>query len=88
MLRSRRGSTVLALRVPTDFSRRLANEARRRRVTRSEVACAILENALEGLVRNDLASEARRQSALAATGASDLEVLQFIGGVADIQGWQ
>lgn len=85
---SRRESTVLTIRVPPALDRRLAREARRQRVTRSEAARAILEQGLAGHPDPDLASEARRQSELAAHAASDAEVLEFIAATADVTGWK
>ena len=82
-----RGSTVLTIRVRPTLSRRLDREARRRRVTRSEAARAILEQALEGGSEVDLAAEARRQSELAAQTRSEPEVLEFVANVADVRGW-
>jgi mRNA interferase MazF len=43
MARPKTDSTVLTIRVPVSLDRRLAREARRRRLTRSEVARAILD---------------------------------------------
>jgi hypothetical protein len=83
-----RSSAVLTIRVTPALSRRLGREARRQRITRSEAARAILEQALEGRSDDDVASEARRQSALAAASAEELEVLAFIGGAADTKGWR
>jgi predicted transcriptional regulator len=82
-----RGSTVLTLRVPPALSRRLNREAKRRRVTRSEAARAILEQVLEGRTDDDLVAEARRQSQLAAATRSETEALEFVAGVADTRGW-
>jgi hypothetical protein len=82
-----RGSAVLTIRVPPALSRRLDREARRRRVTRSEAARAILERALEGSAVPDLSAEARHQSELAARTASEAEALEFIAAAADVKGW-
>jgi hypothetical protein len=83
-----RGSTVLTIRVPPVLGRRLNREARRRRVTRSEAARAILEQALEGRSDQDFAAEARRQSEIAARTRSEPEVLEFIAAAADVRGWK
>jgi hypothetical protein len=83
-----RESTVLSIRVTPALSRRLAREARRQRLTRSEAARAILETALEGRPEDDLEAEARRQSDLAARSASEAEALEFIAAVADTRGWK
>lgn len=81
-------SAVLTIRVPAALSRRLDREARRQRVTRSEAARAILEQALEGHADPDLSAEARRQSELAARTATDAETLEFVAAVADMRGWK
>jgi hypothetical protein len=88
MPRVARESTVLSIRVTPALSRRLAREARRQRLTRSEAARAILETALEGRPEDDLEAEARRQSDLAARSASEAEALEFIAAVADTRGWK
>lgn len=82
MARPKTDSTVLTIRVPASLDRRLAREARRRRLTRSEVARAILEAEL-GHAGADLAAEARRQSLLVRRRASEREAIRFILDVAD-----
>lgn len=82
MARPKTDSTVLTIRVPASLDRRLAREARRRRLTRSEVARAILEAEL-GDAGAELAAEARRQSLLVRRRASEREAIRFILDVAD-----
>jgi len=78
---------VLTIRVPKSLDRRLAAEARRQRVTRSEAARAILEEALNK-PDEDPAAAARRQSILASRQDADAETLAFLEAVADDRGWQ
>jgi hypothetical protein len=88
MPRNEGGSAVLTIRVTPSLNRRLDREAQRQRLTRSETARAILENALIGRSDDDLPEEARRQSELAAKHASEAETLKFIAAVADTRGWK
>ena len=88
MPRTEQGSAVLTIRVTPTLSRRLDREARRQRLTRSEAARAILESALAARPGDDLATEARRQSTLAAQSASEAEALEFVEAVADVSGWK
>ncbi|OLC40117.1 MAG: hypothetical protein AUH43_27160 [Acidobacteria bacterium 13_1_40CM_65_14] len=81
MARPKNESTVLTIRVPAPLDRQLAKEARRRRMTRSEVARSILESGLGRRV--DLASEARRQSRLVSRRRSERDALAFTGAAAD-----
>jgi hypothetical protein len=81
MARPKNESTVLTIRVPAPLDRQLAKEARRRRMTRSEVARSILESGLG--CRVDLASEARRQSRLVSRRRSERDALAFTGAAAD-----
>jgi hypothetical protein len=81
------GSRVLTIRVPTALDRRLAAEARRKRLTRSEAARAILEEALN-TPDEDPADAARRQSILASRQGADKETLAFIEHLADGRGWR
>ncbi len=85
---SSRESIVLTIRVPAALGRRLAREARRQRVTRSEAARVILEHGLAGFADTDLAADARRQSRLAAQSTSEADTLEFIAAAADVQGWR
>jgi len=87
MARPKTDSTVLTVRVPVALEQRIAREARRRRLTRSEVARAILEEGL-GDDGSDLASEARRQSLLASRRRSDRDTLRFMTALADTTGWR
>lgn len=85
---SNRESVVLTIRVPASLARRLAREARRQRVTRSEAARVILEHGLSGHADTDLAADARRQSRLAAQSTAEADALEFIAATADVQGWR
>jgi hypothetical protein len=80
-------SDVITIRVPRDLSRRLAQEARRQRRTRSGVARAILAKGL-GADQEDPLAEARRQSRLVRRRASENEAIRFIADFADLKGWQ
>ena len=81
-------SAVVSVRVSVDLDRRLTVAARRRRRSRSETARSILEAALTTGGAPDPAREARRQSRLASTRASEQDVLQFIATAADLRGWR
>ena len=87
MARPKTDSAVLTIRVPAALEKRLAREARRRRLTRSEVARSALEAGL-GDGASDFAAEARRQSLLVSKLPSEREVLRFIMEVADTTGWK
>jgi predicted transcriptional regulator len=87
MPRPKSDSTVLTIRVPAALERRLVREARRRRLTRSEVARAALEAGL-GAAPLDIAAEARRQSLLASQHPSEQDALDFLLHVADTTGWK
>lgn len=78
----------MTIRVPREVARRLQSEARRQRKTRSEVARAILEAALTGGNSRDPATEARRQSKLAAESLAEAEFLRFVTDAADLRGWK
>ena len=80
-------SSVLTIRVPKALDRRLAAEARRKRLTRSEAARAILEDALN-TPDEDPADAARRQSILASRQGADKDTLAFIAQLADDKGWR
>jgi predicted transcriptional regulator len=75
------------IRVPRALDRKLGQEARRRRQTRSEVARTLLESALGGANDPDPAIEATRQSRLASARESDADVLEFITTAADLRRW-
>lgn len=87
MARPKSDSAVLTIRVPAALEKRLSREARRRRLTRSEVARAALEAGLRG-GPSDLAAEARRQSLLVSRHPSEKDVLDFIQHAADTTGWK
>jgi len=87
MKSSPRSTSVLTIRVPKSLDRRLAAEARRQQMTRSEVARAILEEALNK-PDEDPAAAARRQSILASRRDADADTLAFLETVADDRGWQ
>ena len=82
MARPRTDSTVLTIRVPVSLERRLTREARRRHLTRSEVARGILQTQL-GAGEPDLAAEAKRQSLLVRRRRSERDALLFIAAAAD-----
>ena len=81
-------TAVLTIRVPRALDRKLSQEARRRRHTRSEVARSLLESALLGVEDADTAAEAARQSRLASARTSEADVLEFIATSADLRGWK
>ena len=81
-------SHVLTIRVPRELDRRLAREARRRRMTRSAIAREILQSILTASPAVDPLAEARRQSLLARDRASERETLQFVLDTADLKGWE
>jgi hypothetical protein len=78
-------STALTIRVPVALDRKLAREARRLRLTRSETARVLLATALAGSPSEDPA-EARRQSRLASQRASEKDVSEFIASAVDLRG--
>lgn len=80
-------SSVLTIRVPKALDRRLTAEARRKRLTRSEAARAILEDALNK-PDEDPVDAARRQSILASRQGADKDTLAFIETLADDRGWR
>lgn len=82
-------SGLLTLRVPVDVERRIAQEARRRRATKSDVVREALEGAFgTGSTAVDLESEARRQSLLVSRRASERDALRFLERAADLKGWK
>jgi hypothetical protein len=85
MARPKTDSTVLTIRVPASLDRRLAREARRHRVTRSEVARTLLGAGLRGGAPA-FAAEERRRSLLASRQSSELDTLDFLLHVADTTG--
>lgn len=86
MRRSKPESAVVTLRVPMALSRRLEREARRRRLSRNQMAREILEDALHDKPF-DLNEDARRQSLLVSRRRSERETLRFILDAADAAGW-
>jgi hypothetical protein len=85
----RSGSTVVTLRVPADLDRRIQSEARRRRRTKSALVREALLNAFgDAPPVDDPARDARRQSLLVSTRASEREALEFVEAVADQRGWK
>jgi hypothetical protein len=80
-------SRVLTIRVPRTLDRRLAAEARRKRLTRSEAARAILVEALIAPDEDPVAA-ARRQSILASRQGADKDTLAFLEHLADDRGWR
>ena len=87
MARPKTDSTVLTIGVPVSLDQRLSREARRRRLTRSQVARAVLEAGLGG-AEPDMAAEARRKSLLASRQPSEPDTLDFLLHVADTTGWK
>jgi len=84
-----RGSTVLTLRVPPELDRRIAQEARRRRRTKSAILRDVLQGAFLGArPAEDPAREARRQSLLVSGRASERQALRFLEETADERGWR
>ena len=83
-----RGSTVLTLRVPPELDRRIEQEARRRRRTKSAILRDVLQVAFAGSRAEDPVAEARRQSLLVSGRASEREALRFLEGAADVRGWK
>jgi predicted DNA-binding protein len=84
----RKTSTVVTLRVSFALSRRIEQEARRRRQTKSEIVRKILEAALATSEAADASDEARRQSLLVSGRRSEKEALRFIEHAGDERGWR
>ena len=79
----------MTLRVPREVERRIEQEARRRRRTKSAVLREVIEGAfVAGVPPEDPAAEARRQSLLVSGRKSEKDALRFIEGAADIRGWR
>jgi hypothetical protein len=74
--------------MPTGVCRYLTREARRRRLTRSDLARAILQQHVEGLKELDFLAEARRQSLLVSKRSSERDTLAFLDAIADRQQWK
>ena len=84
-----RSSTVLTLRVPPELDRRIEQEARRRRRTKSAILRDVLQVAFSGSrAAEDPVREARRQSLLVSGRSSERETLRFLEGAADVRGWK
>lgn len=82
-------SSIVTLRVPADLDRRIAREARRLRRTKSALLRETLLNAFgDAPPGDDPAREARRQSLLVSTRASERETLEFIEASADERDWK
>lgn len=81
-------SAILTIRVTPSLNRRLARAARASRRTRSETARDLLETALATTRLEDPAVEARRQSKLANSRASERDAMAFIAKAADLKGWE
>jgi hypothetical protein len=82
-------SGLLTLRVPAAVERRIAQEARRRRATKSALVREVLEGAFGARAQGpDLESEARRQSLLVSRRASERDALRFVERAADVKGWK
>lgn len=84
----RGSSTVLTLRVPRAVERRIQQEARRRRRSKSAVLRELIEGAFAPQGALDADAEARRQSLLVSGRKSEREALQFVEGAADVRGWR
>ncbi len=87
MAKSDPATDVLTIRVPRATSRRLTAAARQRRLTRSAMARAILEQGL-GVETADPLAEARRQSLLVRRRASERETITLVTDTADLKGWK
>jgi hypothetical protein len=83
-----RSSTVLTLRVPHELDRRIEQEARRRRRTKSAILRDVLQSAFAGRPAADPVQEARRQSLLVSGRASEREALRFLERAPDVRGWK
>jgi predicted flap endonuclease-1-like 5' DNA nuclease len=79
----------MTLRVPREIERKIQQEARRRKRTKSAVLREVIEAALAGATAaEDPAAEARRQSLLVSGRRSEKDALRFIEGAADVRGWR
>ena len=83
-----RASIVMTLRVPREIERRIQQEARRRKRTKSAIVREVIEAAFAGAPAEDPAAEARRQSLLVSGRESEKEALRFIERAADVRGWR
>lgn len=79
----------MTLRVPRQVERRISQEARRRKRSKSAVLREVIEGAFAGgTPAIDPAAEARRQSLLVSRLDSEQEALRFIESAADVRGWK
>jgi hypothetical protein len=75
--------------MPAELDHRIERQARRRRRTKSAVLREVLQTAFGGSAPpDDPAREARRQSLLVSTRASERDVVDFIDHAADDRGWR
>jgi hypothetical protein len=82
-------SIVMTLRVPRRVERRIQQEARRRKRSKSALLREVIQEAFAGGGSvTDPAAEARRQSLLVSRLDSEHEALQFIESAADVRGWK
>jgi hypothetical protein len=82
-------SIAPTFRVPRALARRIEEEARRRRFTKSAVLRELIAGAFAAAeAREYPAAEARLQSLLVSGRASEKTTLRFIEGAADVQGWR
>jgi hypothetical protein len=82
-------SVVLTLRVPLALDRRVAHEARRRRRSKSAILRDALQSAFgQGEPSDDPAREARRQSLLVSSRASESDTIAFIEAASEEEGWR
>lgn len=80
-------SEVVSFRLGAELYRRLENEARRRRISKTDVVRSILSAHLQTPVQ-DLATEARRQSLLANAIDRKDDLAALIDTVHDDRGWR
>lgn len=82
-------STVLTLRVPLALDRRIEQQARQKRRSKSSILRDVLQSTFgEGPPPVDPAREARRQSLLVSGRKSEREAIAFIEGLRDERGWR
>ncbi len=82
-------SVVLTLRVPPGLDRRIEQQARRARKTKSRVLREVLERTFaDGAPPEDPAREARRQSLRVSRRRSERDALEFTQHAADTRGWK
>lgn len=82
-------TTVLTIRVPVGLDRRVAQAARRKRVSKSALLREAIASAFGGeRDPDDPAREARRQSLLVSGRDSERDILEFVDHVADDRAWR